>query len=554
MTSDLDLISAAAVLDIPPGDVDAVLRRAARRTERRRQLVAVAAVVALVGTVVGAVQLTSGSPSRVVTADGSNAAVGDAGVTWRRVDVRSGVGEAVVRKGTPLYALSTAAGERDSAKARRRGTIWRSDDGIDWTSVSRLSDDLYLSDLAENDRRIYAVGTAPGTAKVNDLVFGWSDDGAKTWQKSRLPVDMAAIKAVSTYADVVQAKIVSGPKGTVAIAVVRADLDVRKVLPDGVTAPNGWSITDNGVDLLGSRPKSPCPDGLSETPPGADTKFAKGGDGTEPPQLVANVYCFKSDGTPVPLAPQEIQGVLRSYSFAELNVSGDLLAAVEGRPMAFMAGPGSTDLRRFELPGVKGVSTFLLDADDGGFGLSMRTSDFQKQERGTGEVLQLRSADGKTWTTANRMGVGPIWTTAGGSLAGVTTVLGSGNDGGVVLRDDGNGGWRTQLITDLVDPAALDGGTAHLVAGDVGPFGAAAVVVVEPKRTDRKPESREALKFRLLVTRDGVTWQDQALDALAGGQVRGVLRVFVSQADVTVVTSVADGTASRQVALVGTAR
>src|SRR5262249_22144267 len=121
----------------------------------------------------------------------------DAGVRWTRVEPQNGIGSALALTGSgPVFALSTAPGQAP-ASGRTPQVIWRSGDGVEWTSAATLSGDSYITDLAASGDRVYAVGTAPGTSAVGtrlpDIVAGWSDDGAKTFHNARLPLDVDSL-------------------------------------------------------------------------------------------------------------------------------------------------------------------------------------------------------------------------------------------------------------------------------------------------------------------------------------------------------------------------
>lgn len=155
----------------------------------------------------------------------------------------------------------------------------------------------------------------------------------------------------------------------------------------------------------------------------------------------------------------------------------------------------------------------------------------------------LHSADGRAWTAADLATPGLGWVAAAGQLGGRTTLIGSGSgDRGepVLFRADGAGGWTSTPFGDVISRPA---GTHLGVAGAaVGPFGVVAVVVVVPAEpegpSDTAPAPPErSPDFRLLVSRDGVVWDDHPLDELAGGQVNGVSSVVVTskQAVVTAI-------------------
>ena len=564
MSDDLkfDFQRAASAYDVPGGDVSAVLQTARRRTVRRHRAVAGLSAVAVLAASFAVVRLSDRGDDGIEVRIADNATRGDAGVVWQRVDTRTSIGEGRLAGEGPLYALSTAAGERDMAKARRHGTVWTSEDGIEWTAAGRLSGDLYLSDLSKTERRLYAIGTTPSTAalttgrKVNDIVIGWSDDNAATWRTSALPLDMASIATKARQVSIIEPDIAAGPKGTVAVVRVHAELDVPRLLvPKGATAPNGWAVTDSGIDLLGRARVPACPAGTSDTPPGersAKRSVPQGGQ----PQRMWSTYCFRPDGTQVVVPPQEVHGVTGTFSFADLGVGGDALAAVRGEPIVFVAGPGSTDFERAELPDVGGMSMSRIEADDDGFDLAIATSDHEKNPDRTRLAL-LRSDDGKSWRNVISADRTNTWALAMGRLDGNNVIFASGQDGGLVLSDNGNGGWSPLAVAGLVEPHALGGGIAHAVAGDVGPFGAALVVAIEPPRSDDKRERSDPPKYRVLVTRDGDTWQDHAIDDLAGATVSGVTRVVVTDDSAVVTVALArEGNSGpqRQATFVGTGK
>ncbi|HEX9968614.1 MAG TPA: hypothetical protein VGB03_00620, partial [Acidimicrobiales bacterium] len=353
----LDLGTAAERVHIRPGDLDAVVATARRRTGRRRQALAgMTAFTLLVSTAV-AVRLTaSDDDDGTPVATSGGARQGDVGVTWRRVDPKAGLGMARgLSDGSPLYAISTAPGEREPRRGEQLSrVVWRSDDGLEWTPTSTLGPDLYLADLATRDTRLYAVGTSPTSASPTgpgrppkltsaDLVVGWSDDGAKQWQKKKLPLDLAS--SPTRYGQVSDAEVASGPAGVLAVAVLSAELDVPALLPVGVTAPHGWATTDTGVDLVGPVRADACPDGSR----------AEKHDQPEASGEVMPVWCSKGDEG-ITVAPQEARGVTAAYSWADLKVGGDVLSAVRREPVAFFARAGSTDFERVDLPDLAGVS------------------------------------------------------------------------------------------------------------------------------------------------------------------------------------------------------
>jgi hypothetical protein len=515
---DLDLEGPAGALGVPRGDVRAVIARGRHRQRRRRAGGAILATLVVVsaGTVaLGGTDDDGGTPVRM--ADGG-ARRGAVAMDWEVVDPASGLGFSRdlggELDGSPLYALSTAAGTVDVGSATPKRVVWRSDDGIEWTAARTLGTDLYLSDLSTAGSRVYAVGTAAATAdggtRTTPVFVGWSDDGAATWQRAGLDLDLAAIGAVSRRLDVTASDVVSSDAGTVAVVVLSAALDISKVLPDGVTAPHGWARTEEGVDLLASDEPS-CDSGEKPVPT------------TEPAAEAFGVACKGRGGV---VTPQEAYGVRASYTWAELGVAGDVLRAVRRQPVAFFAEPGSTEFRRVELASDAPAYDVLLEAVDGGFDLAVSGPVADDHERS--EVRFQHADDGRTWTPSTAV-TGVEWVAAVGRVDGRPTVIGYGRDGGGrIVRSNGDGTWSSTEVADLLDDPPADGAVAMLSAADIGPLGA---VVATPTR--------------VLVSRDGTTWSDVAAADLVGEgrRVRSVSRVVVSgdQALVTVSLVAPDG-------------
>lgn len=592
---DLDLSQAAETLHIPPGDVDAVVNRGRRRARRRRTAVATMTTVAVVAATVTGFGLLDRGDRGVPVAAGGGVRRGESGIRWERVSSSSALGFARTIEGTgPVYALSTAPGDVDPNPRNHSRVLWKSDDGVEWQSVSKLSDDLFLADLSSAGSRIYAVGTGPATAAVAgqrpavDLIVGWSDDGGKTWRKAKLPLDMQAIAARTTLSGVRFTEVAAGAKGTVAVAVPYGALDMAKVLPAGVSAPNGWAITDDGVDLLGPRSSNPCPAGTSEHPPGepkpapaespppptetpppfrkappppADVTATSGPpDGPDRPAAAAAVaqptraqpttgevhptFCYRGEADPLELSPQQAQGVTRHYTWPELGVEKDLLAAVRGQAVAFTAEHGSSKFERVELSGGEGIyGPVTVGAGDDGFDLiGARWSGIDARlRRQPPPMAVLHSVDGREWTPGDLATPGLGSVTAAGQLGGRTTLIGQGDrDDPVLIRADGAGGWTSTPLGDVISRPA--GSHLGVAGAAVGPFGVVAVVAVVPARAEEPSEMVPAppepgVAFRLLVSRDGVVWDDHPLDELAGGQVNGVGSVVVTsqQAVVTAI-------------------
>lgn len=513
-----DLTGAADTFDLPPGDLHTVVARGRLRARRRQRIVAAGAALALVGTSVAGLRLlAAGDPTTTLAAGGAAMRLEEGVVTWEEVDPASVLSLVQQNPTTTspsgrLYALSTAPGEADLGQPLPR-VVWQSDDGVDW-SAAPLSDDIFLSDLAASDERIYAVGTGPATAAmaggraVPEVVVGWSDDGAEHWQTATLDIDLPAIAEASRSVAVGQGlAVATTPSGTVATVSLYADLDVPRFLPEGVTAPHGWAVTAAGVDLLGPPPGT-CPEGMVPLDPMPE-------DETPPPGRVWNGECFAPDGDgQVMVAPQESRGVTASFTWDELAVTGDVRRAALHQPMAFRADPGSTDFRRVELPvDALGNGLAALHGDDSGFLLVVPG---MTGSAGAGSSTVLESADGHTWTQADALPGGLSWIQAAGRVGETFVVLGQDQEGeGTVVTDSG-GGWETTTLGDLF---GAEFGATFLTAA-VGAEGIVAVLTGVNGEEDFDPY--------LLTSGDASTWSAESVADLIDEPVASVGRPVIT--------------------------
>ncbi len=525
-----DLAAAASRISVASGDLDTVMALGRSRRARRQRVFGGVTAVALLAGIAVVVQRDDPTPTPVATMPALSR--GKADLNWEALSSTAGLGMtgSDVNGLGPFYAMSTAPGQADVGKTRPSRVLWRSDDGVEWSAATTLGNDLFLSDLAPADGRVYAVGTAPAQAGVKrrgDLVAGWSDDGGKHFSKTALPIDWTRIEAGSTSTQLLGTQIASSDKGTVVTASVQAALDVPRLLPSGATAPDGWATTATGVDVLGpKKDKLDCPAG---TTPAREAKMADGAragsvvQANEPDtrpksREVEPEWCASNDrnGPGVPLSPQEMRGVVRSYSWSELGVTGDLLSAATHEVFAFFAPNGSADFTRSDLGKVRADYAFL-DADDSGFHLF--AAGYNNSPGGVAATSDLRSDDGKTWTSL--AGPGEMqWVSAAGTVAGHRIVIGDGANGTLVARADGNGAWVVTPLSSVIDPAESGGRAVHSFSAGIGPLG---IVIAA------SPESDEGDAQTLLVfSRDGATWEDHPVQQLAGHPVGVPLRIFVS--------------------------
>ncbi|MEY2567102.1 MAG: hypothetical protein QOE35_1631 [Actinomycetota bacterium] len=558
--NDLDLTGAAASFDIPAGDVDTVLTRARKRSRRQRAGLATVTTIAVVAGAVAFIGTRGDRDGRigVATQPGGVARLGDAGLRWTRADNVEGLAWSPSISGDgPVYALSTGKGEKAVEGTRQNGYVYRSTDGVDWTSASKLGTDLYLSDLAPGSGRVYAVGTGPATAMTanrkpaSDVLAGWSDDDGKTWSKAHLPVDVIGMAPHTLTLSVVDTAIATSDKGTVAVAQLQAALDVPALLPAGAAAPNGWATTATGVDVLGPKRDNPCP---------AGTSLDNGGEPATKPDEVMPTYCMKpgTDGRdPTVLSPQDARGVTASYTWDQLHVDGDLLRAARHQPFAFFAPAGSTQFERVQMADASISAPITLEHDAAGFDLvAAQWVDPVVAKQARPGMTVLHSPDGRQWEQAPPQD-GLDWFGGAGQLGGRAALLGGGTDGAFLLRKTDTGWGRTPL-DDLVPHAPNT--QFNLGSGGVGPAGVAVVLMETPDDATMRanPQQRWQPTYHLLTSRDGVTWQAQSLEDVAGQPVTGVSGIVVT-ADRIVVTFLqtrtdASAATAPRITMVGTPR
>ena len=152
--------SRSTTIDLPPGDPSSVSLAVAGRRRRRRTAVSGVAALALLAGVV-TVQQAGDDDTSEVAAEG--AAVAAAPLQWTSVTPIAGLayanGFAVTEDGTQ-YGLSTAPGRYVPNDDGGPQTLYRSTDGVEWTTVT-LPADLWPSQLAAHGNDLYAVGTSP---------------------------------------------------------------------------------------------------------------------------------------------------------------------------------------------------------------------------------------------------------------------------------------------------------------------------------------------------------------------------------------------------------
>ncbi len=542
MNDSLDgaLRAAASTIDIPPGDLDRVVTRGHGRMRRNKRLARVGTTLALVVMLLAAVNALDRSDEGVPLRVGSPAAQrGDIAIDWARQDA-PGLGEAssaVEDAAGTLYTLSTAPGETSWNTQR---VVWRSGDGLNWSPKDRPGD-LYLSDLSARGNRLYAAGTTPATARttrgkeVADRVVAWSDDGAQTWQRARLPIDMEGIAARSTAVIGLPGRVTATARGIVTVTQMLADPDLSTLLRQGTEASTGWAVGPTGIDILDAGPPH-CPSG---------TKHAEDAPGThkEADGRVRGAPCELSDGSGSGevVSPQEAFGVTTTYTWNDLGVGDDLRRAFLGVPIVLRAGDdGTFTAVEGALPDDTQGAT-VIAAPDGAFVLFADTP---------AGVQVSTSHDGATWQSAPPVSRLRAVFSAGwfGDRLALSGPIDARGTVGLVVGMPSEG-WHE---IDLREIAGIDGpvsdsflwvsesrtGTSGIVAtfGETGNGGNGDV--------------------QLLVSRDGATWSVSSLDQLVGAHVAGASAKATSRGPMVFarLQSTSHDEPGRRVLLMGTYR
>jgi hypothetical protein len=182
--------SRAATLQLPPGDPTSFAARAATRRRRRRTAGTGLAALALVAAAVGVQQIGRGDDGGAQLAAQANAVTAADPLQWTTVVPTAGLAWsssiATTEDGT-AFGLATAPGRYDPETAGGPRTLYRSNDGVEWSTVA-LGRSLAVA-AAATGSDLYAVGTSPAAA----------EDGPCARQEPRqrgntvsLPLDLTA--------------------------------------------------------------------------------------------------------------------------------------------------------------------------------------------------------------------------------------------------------------------------------------------------------------------------------------------------------------------------
>lgn len=456
----------ATTIELRPGDPTQIAARATARRRRRRSVATGVTALAVVAAAIGVQQAGGGGGddrADLAAQPGLTAATPlDWTVVQPTVGLASSDSTAVTADGT-LYGLSTAPGRHDPSRPPGPRVLYRSDDGVEWQTVS-LPDAFYPAQLAAHGDQLYAVGTAPAGGGGRAVVLGrTSADGA--WEQIDLPLDLAALEQAYGRVGVHPLTVAVGDSGAVAAVTVMAYPDAEDLLPAGAELAD-WSWTADGLEVY----EINCD---RATLPKAGGAVASDGSRELP-------YCRST-------AMNRREPVAR-YTWDELGIDERLRSLIQGEVHVFTSVDGNA-FTEVDLPAGARTGATVVATDSG---YVLITSHWEQPH-----VEVFRSSDGQTWTAEAAASFGGYVVSAG-TLGGRAAVVTNGDAGSVVLhvmQDDGS--WSSTDLTAAIDvPAGKDvrGGQAHF-----GPLGLAALVTVSD------PDGSSAAHHVVFVDERGVS-------------------------------------------------
>jgi hypothetical protein len=437
------LTARAVTIELPPGDPSSLVARAAARRRRRRTVGSSLAAIALVAGAVFVQQIGSNDTSGGEVASQADAVTAAEPLHWSTVVPNVGLAwsnATVVTDDGTRFGLSTGPGRYDPDDPGKAQTLYRSADGVEWSTVD-LPADLWPSQLAASGNDLYAVGTSPAAGGGRSVVLAKSAAGG-AWDTISLPLDLASLDAQYPGLGVHGLDVAAGAGGIVASVVVQAYVDAAPYLPAEVEG-TGWTWTATGLEVYGP-------------PEGCERRAAN------------EIYCGDEGSSPM---SRKEGAVVASYTFAELGIGSELQSLIAGQLHVFASSDGATFDEVLLPDGARGQGSVV--ATDDGFVL------FATEWTADGSnVRVLESGDGRSWTVDGAAGIDG-WLSTTGTIGGrAAAVLQSQNDGGAMLRvRQPDGSWSTldldAAVSELGQPAGR-----HLSVGsaDIGPLGAAAVV------------------------------------------------------------------------------
>jgi hypothetical protein len=430
------------------GDPNEVMRRGTRRRTRRRG--ALVGGVAVIGLLATSVVLRDGGDDQKVDVTLATPDVSASTYDWSTLSPDAGLGyagsQAQLADGS-LYGLSTAPGPVNEQTYNRPATLYRSDDGAEWTKVT-LPTGLSPSSIASSGDTLYALGTAPAGGSTRDLVLAASHDGAATWSSITLPHEVGDLEARHPGQIVISSPRIAAVDAThqLATVVVSANLDPTNLKPEYKDQDVTWQWTDTGVTFYEA--KAPC---LADPNGEITAKDAKACRGAAPSTIVDD------GGNGAEIA---------SYTWDELGVDQELRDLTQGRTFDYVTDDGAT-FERVTLPVAgKGWGSEILAGPNG---YSQLLGSWTGKDSST---TVLQSPDGHTWTETGTLNGAPMSSGFLGDRPAVSLSLFDGRTAVQVQQPDGT--WSEVNLTGAV-PAPADGAQPWISSVSFGPLGLAAV-------------------------------------------------------------------------------
>jgi hypothetical protein len=510
----------ARTLDVGDTAVANVVRRGRQRAERRKVAVGVAAVVALSGTAIGAIQFLSRPVAhRVIPSTDPDGGQGttpagtlpgasaneqltpvtrvDSNLVWN--SVVPGSAEALgsdmwnpspttLGDHPPYLAWSTSPGKASNPGDNQYVPIlYRSDDGIHWQvagAASFTQPKVSMRGTGSRNGRMFAFGTAAATAPIakggsGDVVVDVSDDQGASWRHITLPIDLRGLASSAGVQTVgFQGGMAASEAGVVAIGVPNI------VFKPSVYGPTGTLIVERDGAKRVAYPT--CYD-ANVTP---TTVSYVGGYSNQSATSTTNVVPADVTGTTISYPPNTVPAcptdsitqpsVLTPWS--DLGVDPSAVAAMF-TPRAFV----STDGEHFvegsfpSLPDGYQLGRVVVAASDSGF---VATAQLYSQ---VGPQLSkvYSSPDGLAWTDSD-MPTGQydfINVLANGTIIAFGFAMPNQPSGPgmsypfVAVSTDGVA-WSKMTLSSLLTPADGKSAQLNLWLAGAGPQGLTAVATI----------------------------------------------------------------------------
>ena len=299
--------------------------------------------------------------------------------------------------GGSIYSLSTApavAGDPDPYDDAGPPTLYRSDDGAEWSQVGCRP--TASAPLRSPARATPSTPSAPRPAGggTRDLVVATSTDGAASWSNVTLPRDVAELEARHPGKISIGQPRIAALDAThlVASISVGANLDPAEYAPE--LAEPGRRLRDRVDRRRPRRPRRRRAVRLHRRDvrvhDGSLAEEQERSRPTLPPATVASA-------TTAP--PKDEPGeVIASYTWDQMGIDEELRGLIDGRSITYVSDDGAT-FDRVEVPEEAGHWTSALVATPDGYRILQGSYGPDVAPHAT----VLSSPDGRTWTVDTQL-------------------------------------------------------------------------------------------------------------------------------------------------------